>query len=441
MTAVAASTGRTIRAPLPVFRGWLAEGWRGLIGWAIGLTAVALVYLPLFPTMQSPELSGLIETLPPELVRTLGYENITSGAGYAQATFFGLIGFVLMTIAGIGWGASFIAGAEESGRLELTLAHGVGRLQYALESAAALVVKLLALGLVGPARRGGGERPSRARPGPRQPARRDQGVGRRGSARRHCRARRRGTHRPPHLGHRDRIGDRRRRVCAAGDREQQRGPRLGYGCSRRSTGHSARHPSRNGMDWTGLAAALGRLGGADSADNGGAGPPRRARLNTRRSLMLASDIQVTLPLVDRGTSAVAAARHIARDHLAALVVADASGTPIGVVSSADVLGLLVPSYVLQDMSLAGVLDEAGAEEMWSYADNRTIGELLDDDGVRVRELLSIDGDSTLIETAALMVDAHAQVAVVKGTDPAMFVTLPAVMDAILTFIGEPGAPS
>jgi len=155
--------------------------------------------------------------------------------------------------------------------------------------------------------------------------------------------------------------------------------------------------------------------------------------------MLASDIQVALPLVDRGTSAVAAARHIARDHLAALVVADASGTPIGVVSSADVLGLLVPSYVLQDMSLAGVLDEAGAEEMWSYADNRTIGELLDDDGVRVRELLTIDGDSTLIETAALMVDAHAQIAVVNGTDPAMFVTLPAVMDAILTFIGEPGA--
>ncbi|MDF2563181.1 MAG: transporter permease [Microbacterium sp.] len=148
MTAVAVSSGRSMRSPLPVFRGWLAEGWRGLLGWAVGLVAVALVYLPLFPTMQSPELSGLIETLPPELVRTLGYENITSGAGYAQATFFGLIGFVLVTIAGIGWGASFIAGAEESGRLELTLAHGVGRVQYALESAAALTVKLLALGLV-----------------------------------------------------------------------------------------------------------------------------------------------------------------------------------------------------------------------------------------------------------------------------------------------------
>ena len=101
MTAVAESSGRTMRAPLPVLRGWLAEGWRGLLGWSIGLTAVGLVYLPLFPSMQSPELSGLMDSLPPELVRTLGYENITSGAGYTQATFFGLIGFVLITIAGI----------------------------------------------------------------------------------------------------------------------------------------------------------------------------------------------------------------------------------------------------------------------------------------------------------------------------------------------------
>jgi ABC-2 type transport system permease protein len=148
MTAVAPASGREMRVPLPVLRGWLAEGWRGLLGWSVGLTVVALVYLPLFPTMQSAALTEMIESLPPEMVRTLGYEDITSGAGYAQATFFGLIGFVLMTIAAIGWGASFIAGAEESGRLELTLAHGVGRVQYALESAAALVVKLLALGLV-----------------------------------------------------------------------------------------------------------------------------------------------------------------------------------------------------------------------------------------------------------------------------------------------------
>jgi ABC-2 type transport system permease protein len=46
-------------------------------------------------------------SLPPELVRTIGYENITTGAGYAQATFFGLTGFFLITIASITWGGAF----------------------------------------------------------------------------------------------------------------------------------------------------------------------------------------------------------------------------------------------------------------------------------------------------------------------------------------------
>ena len=71
-----------------------------------------------------------------------------------------------MTIAGIGWGASFIAGSEDAGRLELTLAHGVGRVQYALESAAALVVKLLALGLVALLVVGAVNGPAEARVGP-----------------------------------------------------------------------------------------------------------------------------------------------------------------------------------------------------------------------------------------------------------------------------------
>ena len=157
--------------------------------------------------------------------------------------------------------------------------------------------------------------------------------------------------------------------------------------------------------------------------------------------MRAADIQVALPLIDRDTTAVAAARLIAQNHLAALVVADHSGSPIGVVSSADVLGLLVPNYVLQDMSLAGVFDEAGAEEMWSHADGRTIGELLDDDGVKVHAPMHFDADDTLIEVAARMVDGHVQIAVVNGPEGVRFVTLPAVMDAIMTRLDESGTPS
>lgn len=156
--------------------------------------------------------------------------------------------------------------------------------------------------------------------------------------------------------------------------------------------------------------------------------------------MLASDLQVTLPLVNRKTPAVVAARLIARKHLSGLVVADDAGHPVAVISSADVLGLMVPNYVLDDMSLAGVLDEAGSEEMWSGANERVIGELLDDDGVKARDILHVDNDATLIELAALMVDAHAQIAVVDGAEGGpRFVTLPALMDAILVACGDDGA--
>ena len=153
--------------------------------------------------------------------------------------------------------------------------------------------------------------------------------------------------------------------------------------------------------------------------------------------MLASDLQVSLPLVQRNTTAIEAARLIARDRLAALVVANDGGTPVAVLSSADVLGLMVPGYVLDDMSLAGVLDEEGANEMWGRADQRTIGELLDDDGVSVRDILRIDADANLVEVAAIMVDAHAQIAAIKGSaNEPRFITLPAVMDAILAASGD-----
>lgn len=133
--------------PLPVFRRALRESWRGLIGWTLGVAAVLMMYLPLFPSIGgNGQMQQIIESLPPELVNALGYDQIGTGAGYAQGTFYGLIGFLLLTIAAIGWGAGAVAGAEESGRLELDLAHGVGRIPYALESAAALLIRLLWLG-------------------------------------------------------------------------------------------------------------------------------------------------------------------------------------------------------------------------------------------------------------------------------------------------------
>ncbi|MGR2753811.1 ABC transporter permease subunit [Agromyces arachidis] len=134
---------------LPLFRRSMSDGWRGLAGWTIGILAALFLYLPLYPSFGgNGQMQQIIDTLPPELVRSLNYDQIGSGPGYAQATFYGLIGFVLLTIAAVGWGSQAIANDEENGQLELTLAHGVLRGQLLAERAAAVLVKLLWLAVV-----------------------------------------------------------------------------------------------------------------------------------------------------------------------------------------------------------------------------------------------------------------------------------------------------
>lgn len=131
---------------LPLFRRALADSWRGLIGWGLGFTAVVAMYLPLYPSIGgNPQFISIIESMPPELIAALNFDQITSGAGYTLGTVYGLLGFVLLTIAAAGWGANAIAGDEERGTLELTLAHGVSRSQVVLERLAAIVVKIVAL--------------------------------------------------------------------------------------------------------------------------------------------------------------------------------------------------------------------------------------------------------------------------------------------------------
>ena len=129
---------------LPLFRRNLADTWRGVAGWTGGILVALFLYLPLYPSFGgNGQLQEIVDSMPPELVQTLGYDQIGSGPGYAQATFFGLIGFVLLTIAAVGWGTGAIANDEENGQLELALAHGVTRGQLYAERSAAVLVKVL----------------------------------------------------------------------------------------------------------------------------------------------------------------------------------------------------------------------------------------------------------------------------------------------------------
>jgi ABC-2 type transport system permease protein len=122
---------------------------RSIVLWSLGILAALALYMPLYPSIGgNTQMRQLIANLPPALVKAIGYENLTSGAGYTESTFFGLMGFILFTIAAVGWGTAAIAGEEENGSLELVLAHAVTRTRVVLEQAAAVALRLLILTVV-----------------------------------------------------------------------------------------------------------------------------------------------------------------------------------------------------------------------------------------------------------------------------------------------------
>lgn len=131
---------------LPLFRRAFFDTWRSTLGWAAGLATAIFLYLPLYPSIGgSAQMQDMIDGFPQEMTKALNYDQIATGPGYTQATLFGLVGFLLMTIASVSWGAAAVGGDEESGQLELTLAHGVQRIQVVLERALALLLRVVLL--------------------------------------------------------------------------------------------------------------------------------------------------------------------------------------------------------------------------------------------------------------------------------------------------------
>lgn len=119
------------------------------MGWSCGLIAALCLYLPLFPSLGGDSsMQQLINQLPAEFTAAIGYQQITTGAGYTQSTFFGLLGYLLISIPAISWGTQAIGADEERGTLELTLAHGVSRTQLILQRWTALALRLLGLSIV-----------------------------------------------------------------------------------------------------------------------------------------------------------------------------------------------------------------------------------------------------------------------------------------------------
>jgi beta-exotoxin I transport system permease protein len=112
---------------------------------------VALL-VAVYPTVRdNPDLTKLVKQYPQALKSFLSFGggvDYASGAGYLGSELFSFMIPLLFLVAAIGAGARAIASEEEKGTLDLLLSNPVSRRRVVLEKLGALVLELLALGIV-----------------------------------------------------------------------------------------------------------------------------------------------------------------------------------------------------------------------------------------------------------------------------------------------------
>ncbi len=116
---------------------------RSLAAWAVGIAAVGMLYAAFYPSFNNPEMQRALEAYPKGLLEAMGMTDITTAAGYLGSTTFGLLGPALVIVMAAALGGAAVAGDEESGRLDLILAHPVSRWSLVLQRFAALVLAML----------------------------------------------------------------------------------------------------------------------------------------------------------------------------------------------------------------------------------------------------------------------------------------------------------
>ncbi|QLY29898.1 CBS domain-containing protein [Nocardia huaxiensis] len=115
--------------------------------------------------------------------------------------------------------------------------------------------------------------------------------------------------------------------------------------------------------------------------------------------MHAAQMAEEYPVIDLDSDAMDAARLLAEHRLPGILVTDGDGAPRAVLPASTVVLFIVPKYVQDDPSLAGVLNES----MCSQVSNRLRGKKVRDViPERLSRIPAAQADDNMIEVAALM---------------------------------------
>jgi ABC-2 type transport system permease protein len=129
----------------------LRDQQRALTGWAIGMTALVVMYAAFYPSVKAnaAQLNKYLQTLPEALRNIVGRAgDFSSPTGYLQSEVFSIMGPLLLLILAIGAGARALAGEEEAGTLDLLLATPIARRRVVGEKFVAMAASSAGIGVV-----------------------------------------------------------------------------------------------------------------------------------------------------------------------------------------------------------------------------------------------------------------------------------------------------
>lgn len=115
--------------------------------------------------------------------------------------------------------------------------------------------------------------------------------------------------------------------------------------------------------------------------------------------MHAEDMAEEFPVITVDSNALDAARVLAEHRLPGILVTQTSGKPYAVLPASQVVRFLVPTYVQDDPSLAGVLNESVADRAAEKLGGKKVRDVLPEHLVDVP---AANADDTIIEVAAIM---------------------------------------
>jgi len=130
---------------LPILALDLRERLRPTLFWALGTVFLIAVTIASYPAIRdNPELASFAEDLP-DFIQALVGEDLVSPAGYLNSQVYLSMLPILLLILAVGRAASTLAGEEQEGTLELTLAHPITRTRLLVEKFAGVVAAVAVL--------------------------------------------------------------------------------------------------------------------------------------------------------------------------------------------------------------------------------------------------------------------------------------------------------